>query len=112
MIGENAKMLHEQIEKKKGIITSKRVLSEDEEKEISFSARGKMRGLQMTDIGIFVATHRSGSALSGRGNIVPTSKYAEYASSSGMGIDKVQYCRVSWSRPLYLHIEDPMRRWH
>ncbi len=68
MIGENVKMLREQIDKKKGMITSKRVLSEEAEKEISFSAGGKIRGLQMTDIG--------------------------------------------WSRPLYLHIEDHMRRWH
>ena len=52
-------MLREQIEKKRGMITSKRVLSEDEEKEISLSARGKIRGLQMTDRGIFVATQRS-----------------------------------------------------
>jgi len=112
MIGENAKMLFEQIEVEKAKITSKRVLSEDEEEEISFSARGKIRGLQMTDIGIFVATQRSGSALSGRSSVVLTSKYAEYASSSGIGIDKVQDCRVSWSRSLYLHIEDSMRRWY
>jgi hypothetical protein len=103
-------MICEKIEEKKGLITSKRVLSEDEEKEISFSARGKVRGLRVTDIGIFVATERSGGALSGRGSVVLTSKYPEDASNSGGGIYKVQDRQVSWPRALYLHIEEPIRR--
>lgn len=66
VVGENAKMFSQQIEEEKGKMVSKRVLSADEEIEISFSARGKIRGLQVTDIGTFVAIQRSRGALSGR----------------------------------------------
>jgi hypothetical protein len=112
VVGENAKLLREQIDEEKGKIVSERVLSADEETEISFSARGKIRGLQMTDIGTFVATQRSGGALSGRGNVVLTSTYSENASYYRRGIGKVLDRRVSWPQAIYFHIKEHMRRWH
>lgn len=113
VVGENAKMLCEQIEVEKVKMVSGRVLSADEETEISFSTRGKIRELQVTDRGSFVSAQRSGGTLSGRGNVVLTSKYAENASYSGRGIGEVQDRRVSWLRAIYFHIKEHMRRrWH
>jgi hypothetical protein len=63
MVGENAKMLYEQIEEEKGKLRSERLLLADEETEISFWTPTKMKGLELTDIQIFVATQRLGRAL-------------------------------------------------
>jgi hypothetical protein len=74
MVGENAKMLYEQIEEEKGKLRSERLLLADEETEISFWTPTKMKGLELTDIQIFVATQRLGRALPCRGNDTPTSE--------------------------------------
>jgi len=89
-VGDNVKMLCEQIEKEKGKITSERLLSADEGTEISFWTLAKMRGLELTDIQIFVATQRLGRTLFGRGNDTPTSEGGEGTSYSGSGIGKIQ----------------------
>jgi hypothetical protein len=78
-------MLNEQIEDEKAKITSERLLSADEETEISFWTPVKMRGLEATDIRIFVDTQRSGGALFGRGNVNLTSEGGEGTSYPGRG---------------------------
>jgi hypothetical protein len=112
IVGENAKMLSEQIEEEKGKLVSERVLSIEEETEFSFSVIGKIRGLQVRGIGTFVAAKRPGGASSGRSNVVLASKYGENASYSARGIDKVQDRRVSWPEAVYSHTTEHMRRWH
>lgn len=82
MVGENAKMLYEQIEEEKGKLRSERLLLADEETEISFWTPTKMKGLELTDIQIFVATQRLGRALLGRGNDTPTSEGGKCTSYS------------------------------
>jgi hypothetical protein len=106
-------MLCEQIEEEKGKTANERVLSEDGEPEFSFSDRVKIRGLKVTDIQTFVATWRSGDALSDCGSIVFTSKYAENASYFGRGVGKIQDRGISWPRAIHFHIKEHMRmRWH
>ncbi len=113
LVGENAKMLREQIEEEKCKIVSERVLSSDEETEISFSVRGNIRGLQATDIGNFLDTMRAGGgALSGHGKVVLISKYSENTSYSDRGISKVQDRSVSWPEAVYFHTTENIRRWH
>ena len=113
MIGENAKMLCEQIEKEKGKITGERLLSPDEETEISFWAPAKMRGLELMDIQIFVAAQRLGCILFGRRNDnTSTSEGGEGTSSySGNGIGKIQDGTVSKRGAAYFQMKDHMRRW-
>ena len=74
MVGENVEMLCEQIEKEKDKTTSERMLSTDAKTKISFWTTVKMRGLELMDIRIFVATQSLGRALLGRGNDTPTSE--------------------------------------
>jgi hypothetical protein len=105
-------MLHEQIEEKKGKITSERLFSADEETEISFCTSAKMRGLEVTDAWIFVATQRSGDTLFGRGNDSLTSGGGEGTSYSGSGIGKIQAGEVSRQGGVYFHTKEHMRRWH
>jgi hypothetical protein len=112
MVGENAKMLCEQIEEEKGKITNERLLSVDEETEISFWTPAKMRGLELTDIQIFVATQRLECALFGRGNDTPTSEGGEGTSYSGSGIGKVQDGKVSKRGAIYFQTKEHMWRWH
>jgi hypothetical protein len=96
MVGENVKMLCEQIEKEKDKTTTV-----------------KMRGLELTDIQIFVATQSLGCALFGRGNDTPTSEGGEGTSYSGSGIDKIQEGDVSSKRgAMYFQRKEHMRRWH
>jgi hypothetical protein len=101
MIGEMQKMLGEQIEDEKGKITSERVLSADGETEVSFSASGKVRGIQVTDIGTFMTTQRPGGTLFGQGNGVITSRDGESATYSGTGIGRIQDGKVSWRGAVY-----------
>jgi hypothetical protein len=112
MVGENAKMLGEQIEDEKGKIASERLLSSDEETEISFCNPPKMRGLEVKDILIFVATQRPGGALFGHGNCIVKSKGSEGISYSGSGIGKIQDGKVSRFGAVYFHTKEHMRRWH
>jgi hypothetical protein len=112
LVGENAKMLREQIEEEKCKIVSERVLSSDEETEISFSVRGNIRGLQATDIGNFLDTMRAGGALSGHGKVVLISEYSENTSYSESGISKVRDRSVSWPEAVYFHTTENIRRWH
>jgi len=113
MVGENVKMLCEQIEAKKGKIPGKGLLSTDGETEISFWTPIKMRGLELTDIHIFAATRRLGHALFGRGNDTPTSEGGKGTSYSGTGIDKIQDGNVSSKRDtIYFQTKEYMRRWH
>ena len=112
VVGENAKMLREQIEEGKCKMVSERVLSADEETEISFSVRGNIRGLQATDIGNFLDTMRAGGALSGHGNVVLISEYSENTSYSDRGICKVRDRSVSWPEAVYFHTTENIRRWH
>ena len=113
IVGENVKMLCEQIEAKKGTIPGEGLLSTDAETEISFWIPVKMRGLELTDIHTFAATCRIGRALFGRGNDTPTSKGGKGTSYSGTGIDKIQDGKVSSRRDtIYFQTKEHMRRWH
>jgi hypothetical protein len=112
MVGENAKMLCEQIEEEKGKITSERLLSANEKTEISFWTPAKMRGLELTDIQIFVATQRLGRALFGRGNDIPTSEGGEGTSYSGSGIGNIQGGKVTKHGAIYFQTKEQMGRWH
>jgi hypothetical protein len=112
MVGENAKMLCEQIAEEKGKITSERLLSVDEETEISFWTPAKMRGLELTDIQIFVAAQRLECALFCRGNDTPTSEGGEGTSYSGSGIGEVQDGKVSKRGAIYFQTKEHMWRWH
>lgn len=113
MVGKNVKMLCEQIEKEKDKTTSERMLSTDAETKISFWTTVKMRGLELMDILIFVATQSLGRALLGHGNYTPTSEGGKGTSYSGSGIDKIQEGDVSSKRgAMYFQRKEHMRRWH
>lgn len=112
MVGENVKMLCEQIDEEKSKITSERFLSADEETQISFWTPVKMRGLEVRNIGIFVATQRPGGALFGRGDSILRPEGGEGTSYSGSGIGKIQDGKVSRCRAVYFHTREHMRRWH
>jgi hypothetical protein len=113
MVGENAKMLCEQIEEEKGKISSERLLSEEEETEISFCTPSKMRGLEVTDIRIFKTTQRPGGALFGHSSDILTSEGGEGTSSySGSEIGKIQDGKISRRGTVYFHTKEHMRRWH
>jgi hypothetical protein len=97
MIGENVKMLCEQIEEEKGKITR---MFLDEEIEISFWTPAR-RGQELADVQILVATQRLRHPLFGSGNDTPTSEGGEGTLYSGSGIDKIHDGKVSKSEAIY-----------
>ena len=111
MVGENAKMLCKQIEEKEGKITSDRLLSAGEETEF-FWTPTKMRGLELTDIQIFVAPQRRGSALLGCRRDTPTSEGGEGTLYSGSGIGEIHDGKVSKSEAIYFQTKEHIRREH
>jgi hypothetical protein len=94
MVGENVKMLCEQIEKEKGKITR---MFLDEEIEISFWTPAKRRGQELTF---------------GSGNDTPTSEGGEGTLYSGYGIGKIHDGKVSKSEAIYFQTKEHMRREH
>jgi hypothetical protein len=90
------RMLGEKIEDEKGKVTGERVLSANGETEISFSATGKVREIEVTDIGTFVTSQRQGGALFGQGNGVVTARNGESATYTGSGIGIVRDGKVIW----------------
>ncbi len=109
MVGENVKMLCEQIEEEKGKITR---MFLDEEIEISFWTPAKRREQELTDVQILVATQRLRHPLFGSGNDTPTSEGGEGTSYSGSGIGKIHDGKVSKSEAIYFQTKEHMRREH
>lgn len=109
MVGENAKMLSEQIDEEKGKTTSGKLPSADEETEIPFSAPVKMRGLEVTDIQVLIVAQRPKAAVFGLVNYFPMSECVKTTSSYfGSGIDKIQEAKES-KRGMY-HTKEHIRR--
>lgn len=70
-------MLGDQVGEEKGKITSQRVLDVEAgtpKMETSFSATGKYRGVEATEMGTYWSTPRPGGALHGEGQGVLMSK--------------------------------------
>ena len=70
-------MLGDQVGEDKGKITSQRVLDVEggtPKMETSFSATGKYRGVEATDMGTYWSTPRPGGAIHGEGQGVLMSK--------------------------------------
>ena len=112
LVGENAKMLCEQIGEEKGKTTSERLLSADEETEISFCIPAKIRGLEVADIRIFVATQRPGVALFGRDDGILVSEGGKGAFYSGSGMGNIEDSKVSRRGAVYFDTKEHMRRCH
>lgn len=112
MVGENAKMLCEQIGEEKGKTTSERLPSADEETEISFCTPAKIRVLEVADIRIFVATQRPRGALFGRDDGILMSEGGKGAFYSGSGMGNIEDSKVSRGGAVYFHTNEPMRRCH
>jgi hypothetical protein len=81
-------MLGEQFVEEKGKITGQRVLDIEGPKiETSFSASGKYKGVDASDIGTYSSVPRPGGVLYGEGQgVIMTSDSAEMATWTGQGI--------------------------
>jgi hypothetical protein len=80
-------MLGNALGEERGRITSNRVLSEDTPTvETSFSASGKLLGVDMTDMGTYVATMRPDGTLFGTGQGVIMTADGEGATWKGSGV--------------------------
>ena len=85
-------MLGDQVGEDKGKITSQRVLDVEggtPKMETSFSATGKYRGVEATDMGTYWSTPRPGGAIHGEGQGVLVSKDGqEMATWTGQGVGR------------------------
>ena len=85
-------MLGYQVGEDKGKITSQRVLDVEggtPKMETSFSATGKYRGVEATDMGTYWSTPRPGGAIHGEGQGVLMSKDGqEMATWTGQGVGR------------------------
>src|SRR2546427_10865529 len=85
-------MLGDQVGEEKGKITSQRVLDVEggtPKMETSFSATGKYRGVEATDMGTYWSPPRPGGAIHGQGQGVLMSKNGqEMATWTGQGVGR------------------------
>jgi hypothetical protein len=80
-------MLGEQLGEERGRVTGNRVLpSESPTVETSFTAAGKLLGIDMTDMGTYVASMRPDGTLYGEGQGVMMTTDGEGVSWKGSGV--------------------------
>jgi hypothetical protein len=112
MVGENVKMLCEQIGEEKGKTRSERLSSADEETEISFCTSAKIRGLEVAYIRIFIATQRPGYALSCSEDGILVSGGDKGAFYSGSGMGNIEDSEVGTRGAVYFDTKQHTGRCH
>jgi hypothetical protein len=94
-------MLGEQIAELKGKITGQRVLDSEGAMETSISARGSVRGTQVSENLTFIARPTSAGVLHGEGLGVIMAGDSEMATYTGKGIGRFTFCGTKFGGAVF-----------
>jgi hypothetical protein len=94
-------MLGEQIAELKGKITGQRVLDSEGAMETSISARGSVRGTQVSENLTFIARPTSAGVLHGEGLGVIMAGDSEMATYTGKGIGRFTFCDTKFGGAVF-----------
>jgi len=98
-------MLGEQITDLKGKVISRRVLdAQGPTMEISISAKGSAKGIQVNESLTYVARPSSPGILHGEGQGVLMSEDSEMVTYTGEGIGRITQSGVTWRGAVFLRI--------
>jgi len=96
-------MLGEQITDLKGKVISQRVLdAQGPTMEISISAKGSAKGVQVNESLTYVARPSSPGVLHGKGQGVLMSEDSEMVTYTGEGIGRITHSGVTWRGAVFL----------